>query len=559
MKKKSKKQADPNVVQQQPMILPPTAEELAKAATEKPSVIKLRNDTQVIFKAYSQQQAMLLPPSLQDLIPANHPVGVVNKVLEQIDIQPLLDQYKPGGTSSFHPRMLLKVIVFAYINNIYSSRKIAAALQESIYFMWLSAYSTPDHNTINRFRAERLKEPLRKIFTQVVELLVAEGLLNIKELYTDGTKIESAANRYTFVWGKAIKTNKEKIKQQLEELLQYAQQIADDEMDDTDPSGFDKIDAEKVEQAIDKINEALKNKPVTKEVKQKLSYAKKNWPANLKKYEEQQKIMGEHRSSYSKTDHGATFMRMKEDHMKNGQLKPAYNIQISTHNQFIANYTIHQQTTDTNTLSSHLNEHEKQYGRTPEVIVADAGYGSEENYKSLEDKGIKAYIKHNQFDRQQNKNIQSKKPFASDKLHYNAKQDCYYCPMGQTMKNIGTATKTTSTGFKQTITKYQAQNCEGCPLRGACHKGQGNRIIEVNHNLNRLKQQAEERLLSEEGIRHRKQRPCDVEPVFGNIKSNHHFKRFRLRGVEKVSTETGLFALAHNLRKKCILNMKKAA
>lgn len=520
--------------------------------------MKKRDTPKVIFKPYDQRQSMLLPPTLDELIAANHPARVVNRVLDKIDIQPLTDQYKPGGTSSFHPRMLLKVIVFAYINNIYSSRKIEAALQESIYFMWLSAMSTPDHHTINRFRGERLKEPLQKIFTQVVELLIAEGLLNIKELYTDGTKIEANANRYTFVWGRSIKTNKEKIQKQLDELWRYAQQLAFEELDDTDPSGFDQIDAEKVEKTIDKINEALKDKPVSKKVKEKLGYAKKNWPANLKRYEAQEKIIGEQRSSYSKTDQDATFMRMKEDHMKNGQLKPAYNVQISTNNQFIATYSVHQNTTDTNTLADHLARHENQYKQTPEVMVADAGYGSQENYQILRDKGIEAYVKHHQFDRQQSKNIQNKKPFATDKLYYNKEQDCYYCPMGQAMKNIGTTVKATSTGFKQTLTKYQAKNCEGCPLRGACHKAQGNRIIEVNHQLNHLKQKADDRLLSEHGIRHRKQRPCDVEPVFGNIKSNHHFKRFMLRGMKKVTTETGLLALAHNLRKKCALTMKKA-
>ena len=512
--------------------------------------MKKRQDLKVIFKAYNQQQAMLLPPSLDELISANHPVRVVNKVLDQIDIVPLIAKYKVGGTSSFHPRMLLKVLVFAYINNIYSSRKIEEALQQNIHFMWLSAMSTPDHNTINRFRSERLKDVLRQIFTQVVQLLAQEGLLSIKELYTDGTKIEANANRYTFVWGNAIKTTKEKIKKQLDELWQYAQKVAAQEMDDTDPSGFDKIDAEKVEQTIEKINEALKDKPVSKEVKQKLSYAKKNWPANLRKYEEQEKIMGEERNSYSKTDTDATFMRMKEDHMKNGQLKAAYNVQISTNNQIIASYSIHQKTTDTNTLTAHLDQHEKEFGQKPQVVTADAGYGSEENYQYLEDNNITGYVKHNQFDRQQNETIRDKKPFATDKLYYNKEKDCYYCPMGQPMSNIGTTTKKTSTGFKQHITIYQARNCEGCPLRGVCHKAKGNRTIEINHNLKRLKHQADELLLSEQGQRHRKQRPCDVEPVFGNIKNNHHFKRFMLRGIEKVSIETGLLALAHNLRKK---------
>jgi len=307
-------------------------------------------------------------------------------------------------------------------------------------------------------------------------------------------------------------------------------------------------DAQKVEQTIEKINEALKDKPVSKEIRQKLNYAKKNWPANLNKYEEQEKIMGEQRSSYSKTDNDATFMRMKEDHMGNGQLKPAYNVQISTNNQFIASYSLHQKTTDTNTLVDHLTAYETQLGQLPDAVTADAGYGSEQNYQWLEENNITGYVKHNQFDRQQNETIRDKKPFSTDKLFYNKEKDCYYCPMGQPMDNI--ATRTTATGFKQEITIYQVRSCEGCPLRGACHKGQGPRSIEVNHNLNRLKQKADELLLSEEGERHRKKRPCDVEPVFGNIKNNHHFKRFMLRGMEKVSVEMGLIALAHNLRKK---------
>jgi len=354
----------------------------------------------VVFKAYTQTQVMLLPPSLDELIASDHPVRIVNQVLEKIDIEPLLKKYSGGGSSSFHPRMLLKVLVFAYINNNYSSRKIEAALKENIHYMWLSGMSTPDHNTINRFRSERLKEVLRQVFTQVVLLLSEEGLLNIKELYTDGTKIEANANRYTFVWGKAIKTSKERIKKQLDELWQYAQNVAAAELPDTDPSGFDKIDADKVEKAIEQINEALKDKPVSKQVKQKLNYAKNNWSSNLKKYAEQEKILRE-RNSYSKTDHDATFMKMKEDHMLNGQLKPAYNLQISSNNQYIVNYSLHQTTADTTTLQEHTEIYKQQYKQTPKAVTADAGYGAEQNYQYLEDNHIENYVKYNYFDKEQ--------------------------------------------------------------------------------------------------------------------------------------------------------------
>ena len=504
----------------------------------------------VVFKSNHQNQAMLLPPDLSELIASTHPVRVVNEVLEKVDITPILRLYKPGGTSSYHPRMLLKVLVYAYINNVYSSRKIEEAVAQNIHYMWLSGMSKPDHNTINRFRGQRLQKTLQPIFTQVVMLLCEEGLLSIKDLYTDGTKIEANANRYTFVWGKTIKNNQEKIKKQLNELWQYAQSVAASELEDTDPSGFDEIDSEKVSQTISAINEALQDKPVTKEVRHKLSYAKKHWPQALDKYERQQKTMGEKRNSYSKTDPDASFMRMKEDHLGNSQLKPAYNVQISTNNQYIASYSLHQNANDTNTLIDHVTEHIKNFKQKPNNITTDAGYGSEQNYQWLEDKRITGYVKHNQFDRMQDKKSTQNKPYAADQLVYDQARDQYLCPIGKPMKNIGSHIRKTTAGYPQVINRYQAKKCAGCPLKSECHSQPGNRIIEVNHNLNRLKRKAEKRLNSNKGIQKRKQRCVDTEPVFGNIKHNHHFKRFMLRSIEKVTVETGLLALAHNLRKK---------
>jgi transposase len=504
----------------------------------------------VIFKQGLQNQGCLLPLDLHDLVAAGHPVRTVNAVLDKVDISTIIKQYRPGGTSSYHPRMLLKVMVFAYINNIYSSRKIEEAVRSNVNFMWLAGMHKPDHNTINRFRGERLQKTLKPIFNQVVLMLCEEGLLNIRELYTDGTKIEANANRYSFVWGKAIKNSRERIGQQLDELWKHALTVAGSELEDTDPSGFKKISSEKVNQTIERINEALKDKEVEPKVRQKLSYAKRKWPSALDKYEQQEKIMGDKRNSYSKTDPDATFMRMKEDHMRNGQLKPAYNVQISTNKQFIASYSIHQNTTDTNTLSSHLGGHIKEYGIKPSSVTADAGYGSEQNYQWLEDKNITAYVKHNQFDRYQHKTTRDKKPYAADKMCYEIEKDQYRCPSGKVMKNIGNRERITTTGFQQEIARYRTKKCNGCPLQQQCNPGNNWRAIEVNHNLNRLKQQAEKRLKSKRGVAKRKQRCHDTEPVFANIKNNHQFRRFMLRGIEKVSVETGLLAIAHNLRKK---------
>ena len=168
----------------------------------------------------------------------------------------------------------------------------------------------------------------------------------------------------------------------------------------------------------------------------------------------------------------------------------------------------------------------------------------------LEQKKIVAFVKYNMFDKEQAEKHTSKYPFAANKLFYNQQKDCYICPMGQQMDFIGTATRETCTGYEQTVKRYQARNCTTCPLNGACHKSKENRIIEINENLIRLKRKTYELLNSEEGIERRKKRCFGVEPTFGNIKQNHGFRRFMLRGKEKVEIEWGLIAIAQNLRKK---------
>lgn len=500
------------------------------------------------FKPYNQNQLMVLPPTFDELIPPTHPVRIVNQIIDQINLDPLLQKYKGGGSSSYHPRMLLKVLVYGYLCNIYSSRKLESATQENINFMWLTGMGKPDHNTINRFRSERLKGVIKKVFSQVVMMLAESGHIDLQKVYTDGTRIEANANRYTFVWGNAIKTSKERISKQLEELWDYTQKVAAEELKDTTPVNFTSIDPEKVRETVEQIDKVLSEKPVPKKVKQKVRYAKKNWPEKLKEYKVKEKILG-NRNSYSKTDHDATFMRMKEDYMLNGQLKPGYNIQISTNNQIIGNYSIHQNPTDTKTLKPHLDSFQRQYGFMPQELTADAGYGSEENFEFMENNLIEAYVKYNYFDIEQYDNGAAKGEFHPDNLYYNKSLNCYFCPMGQPMTFIGNKTSKTRTGYKITLSQYQAQNCSGCPLHGRCHKRKGNRIIEVSHRANELKTKARERLVSEKGIIHRKRRPVDVEPVFGMIKNNSGFKRFNLRGIDKVNIEFGLIALAHNLKK----------
>jgi transposase len=501
------------------------------------------------FIPYDQSQLSLLPPSLDDFVGKDHPARILNEIIEKIDISSLNQVYQSKGRASYHPKMLLKVLVYAYITNTYSSRKIEMACKENVHFMWLSAMSFPDHNTINRFRSDRLEKHLRTIFNQIVLLLAEQGFLSIEEAYVDGTKIEANANKYSFVWKKSIANYKDKMVHQLNAIWKYAQSIAKEEDDLPPPPEFKVIDKESVQQAIDTLNAVLNDNPeASKEIKNKLKYASVNYPKKIEEYLEKEIILGQ-RNSYSKTDPDATFMRMKEDYMLNGQLKPGYNVQISSNNQFILNYTIHHNPTDTTTLPDHLEQYQTSFGVLPKQLIADAGYGSEQNYELLEAQNITAYVKFNTFDKEQREG-KKQKDFSVDSLFYNSQKDCFICPMGQEMNYIGDIERKTSNGYKQQLKRYRAKNCEGCPLNGICHKSKSNRIIEINTDLNCHRKKVTTLLNSKEGIDKRKQRCHDVETVFGNIKHNHGFRRFMLRGKKKVEIEWGLLAIAQNIRKR---------
>lgn len=494
-------------------------------------------------------QSVLFPTNILDKIPANHPVLLVDSIVNQLDLSSIVSLYKGGGTSSFHPRMMIKVLFYAYLNNIYSCRKIEKALKENIYFMWLSGNSEPDYRTINYFRSKRLSGHLEQLFAEVVKLLHNENCVSLEKQYIDGTKIESAANRYTFVWRGSVEKNKAKLETKIISVLsEIEEQIAEDNQSINEVEVLPTIDTASLKEKVAAINEKLEltGKQTKNTTKQLKKLTEEQLP-KLAQYEDQL-IKLDGRNSYSKTDEDATFLRLKDDHMKNGQLKPAYNTQISTENQYITHYSIHQTANDTNTLKSHLESFEANYNTQSKEVIADAGYGSEENYSFMEANNITPFVKYNYFHKEQKRNHKNN-PFVIENMFYNEVQDFYVCPMGQRLTCTGTGNRTSKNGFLSTVKYYQAQRCEGCPLRGMCHKSKGNRKIEVNNNLIRHKQKAKELLTSEQGLAHRSKRPIEVEAVFGQLKSNNRFTRFTHRGLEKVSIEFGLMAIGHNLRK----------
>ena len=497
------------------------------------------------IKSDNRKQNLLLPPSLDELVPENHMVRVVDAVIDRLDISDILSTYRGGGNSAFNPKMMLKVLVFAYLSNVYSSRRIEELLKRDIYFMWLAGMKRPDFRTINYYRGKRLKEGFDTVFTQVVRLLHEEGFVSLKVQYIDGTKIESVANKYTFVWRGSVEKYDARLKAKTEDLLrQIEQNHAIENQENPVP---EELTAEEVAKRVERIKEKVDADNLGKEERKALKQIETDSVPRMNRYREQLETMGS-RNSYSKTDPDATFMRMKEDAMLNGQLKPGYNVQISTENQFITNFGIYQRPTDTLTMISYLESFKVRYGMQSEEIVADSGYGSEENYEYMFSNGMTPYVKYNMFHVEQRRGYRNN-PFRVSNLFYNPDDDFYVCPMGQKLKFIRQEKRYTASGYQQTVSVYRASRCEGCPLRGQCHKSKRDRQIEVNHTLDDYKARARELLTSEQGIKHRSNRPIEPEAVFGQIKECGRFRRLRLKGLTGAKIDFGLKALAHNLRK----------
>ena len=514
------------------------------------------------FRPYTTKQILLFPQRIDENIAEDDPVRLVNGLIDQLDLTSFRKLYKGYGRSPFHPRMMLKAVIYGYMNNVYSCRKIEERLKRDVHFIWLAGYEQPDFATINRFR-NRVKKEINAVFTQVVLLLAERGFVSLDVEYIDGTKIESKANRYTFVWRKTVEKNRARLLEKIRVLLEQIDEvIAQDNASEQDKAEFT---PELLHSMASELNAALaaEPKPTTKDEKEKHKERKKQAKElqekadKLAEYDGHLEKLGD-RNSYSKTDPDATFMRLKEDAMNNGQTKPAYNLQIGTENQFITDFMLFPNPTDTLTMIPFFSSYSSRYGRLPEESCADAGYGSEENYSFMDANGMEAYVKYNYFHKEQKKAFKDD-IFRLENLYYNKDGDYYVCPMGQHMERTGTVHTKTESGFRTLTSVYRAKNCEGCPLRWGCYKGkEPARTVKANHQLMRYKQQARDRLTSEKGLKHRSNRPIEPEAVFGQMKYDMQYKRFRHFGKDKVDMDFAFFAIAFNI-KKMIATMKRVA
>ncbi|MFC4812958.1 IS1182 family transposase [Paenibacillus sp. GCM10023250] len=513
-----------------------------------------------MYIQYTMDQ-LTLPMDLSEDIPEHHLVRVVNAAVDRLNDSIFADAYPGGGRDSYHPKMLTKVIIYAYAQRIYSSRQIAKSVRENITFMWIAGRQRPDFRTINRFRSERMKEVLEKIFTSVLQFLAEQNYVKLEHYFLDGTKIEANANRYTFVWGKAVAKHKAKLEENVKALFASIEEA--EKQEDREQAGKDLLElgeeggvsSEKLEEAVKQLELKLEKKPKDKPLKQAVRQLRKDALPRLRKYEAQQHMLGK-RNSFSKTDSDATFMRMKEDHMRNGQLKPGYNVQIGTEDQFILGYTVHQRPTDTRCLIPHLEHVHATFGRLPITVIADAGYGSEENYTWLEEKQVDAVVKYGTY--HQEKSKRWKQDISKiDNWQYDEESDSWTCAEGRKLLFRYASKEKSESGFEMEKRHYRCESCEGCPLKAKCTKAAGDREISVSLRYMAQKKAIRERLSSEEGYALAIRRMHEPESVFGQLKNNRGFRRFLLRGLPKVSLEVGWLSIAHNLLKMAAVDSKR--
>ena len=502
-----------------------------------------------VFKPYIQNQGMLLPPSLDEMIAKDHLVRIVNEVIDQLDLEILLKEYKGGGTSSFHPKMMLKVWVYGYITKVYSSRKIAKALKENIPFMWLSGMQHPDFRTLNDFRTNRMKSVIKDVFTQVVVFCLKQRFIDLSVLYADGTKYQANANKFKSIWRKNTQRHKENVLRKIDELMieiDKENDIENKSLGEKDllETGSHRVSGstelrEEISKLSKRINEdqleKSKKKELTKTTRQLAKEATK-----LEKYEHQETVLAG-RNSFSKTDPDATMMRSKDD-----QLLPCYNVQNSCQNQIIVHYSIGQNPNDATEFGPHVDSLPEQF--IPAVLMADSAYGTQVNYELLEKKEIESYLMYPNFHREQ----QSKKArisFLKDAFIYNPQEDSYTCPNQEKLVLTNDRTITLSDQTTTQEKQYEAQNCKSCPYFTECCKGKGNRTLTVRPRYDHLKEKARKNLTAPNGIELRKRRGVEVETPFADIKFNQGHRRMVLRGKNKVATEIGWISLAHNVKK----------
>lgn len=509
------------------------------------------------YTEFSGGYQLKLPLNIDTIIPENDSVRLLSQFVEEMDLTDLYSTYE--RINSLSPRTLLKIVLYSYMNGDYSSRSMELNCKRDINFMFLlEGHSAPDHATLARFRSIHFAPCSKRILAEVSNLLFDLGEISGETVFIDGTKIEANANKYTFVWKKAVTKNQAKLLIKLADFVAECEQLYDIKIVYGDIVKIKhlkklrkKLYALKEKECIAFVHGIGKRKtPLQKSIEVLEEYLSK-----LKEYTQKIHICGE-RNSYSKTDNDATFMRMKEDAMGNGQLKPAFNLQHGVDSEYITWLTIGPQPTDTTTLIPFLKEAEEHLKFKYKNITADAGYESEENYLFLEENEQIAFIKPANYE------ISKTRQYKNDigkieNMDYDEIFDFYICKNNKKLTVDHVKHSKSKTGYVSKKTIYKCEDCTGCPYRRECIKGNNcktpleerTKVLQVSKTFIKYRKEDLERIVSDEGALYRMNRSIQAEGSFGDLKQDMQFRRYLSKGTSNVLAESILLAIARNINK----------
>ena len=500
-----------------------------------------------------------LPLDVELLIPADDPVRLLSAFVEGMELSDLYQTYGKIKKNQATPRQLFKIMVYASMNRIYSSRDIETACHRDINFMYLlEGKPVPDHATFARFLSLHFAQCSKKTLAELSQLLYSLGEISGKTIFIDGTKIESAANKYTFVWKKAVTKHQARLFDKILLLVKECEELYGWRI-----VHHRKVSLHTLKRLRKKLYRLKREEGIVfvhgrghrKTHLQRSLETLESYIEKLKEYDQKLHICGE-RNSYSKTDTDATFMRMKEDAMMNGQLKPAYNLQHGVDSEYVTWLDISPRPTDTRTLIPFLKDMGAYLPFKYQEIVADAGYESEENYLFLEGNDQLAYIK------PQNYEISKTRKYRQDigrmeNMEYDEGADCYHCKNGQVLTKQYEKHEKTASGYRRTVTVYRCSNCHGCPFKTKCIKGNHcktpmedrQKVLYVSKKMKEKRQETLKRITSEYGTQLRMNRSIQAEGSFADIKEDMGFRRYLYRGKENVTAQSILLAIGYNMKK----------
>ena len=495
---------------------------------------------------------LVLPLCLEGLVPDDDSVRLLSHVLEDLNYSLLYQAYSAKGRNpAVDPKTMFKILTYAYSQNIYSSRKIETACRRDINFMWLLAgQKAPDHSTIARFRTGFLAEACENLFYQMVRRLAEKNEISNETVFIDGTNLESCANKYTFVWKKSVGKWEEKMYSKIETAVslvnqEYMQEFALTKENRT-------ADLQKIMDFLD--DYCRKNSISFVYGRGKRKSIHQRYHELFRRFLERQLLYDLHnsrfgeRNSYSKTDVDATFMHMKDEHMRNAQLKPGYNVQIGVDSEYIVAADIFSDRNDVWTLVPFLKTMEKNLGFKYPSVTADSGYESEEGYEFLKGNGQIPYIKPQTYEKWKKRSF--KKDISKrENMAYDESSDSYTCHAGKLLKPIFIKIQKSKSGYKSEVTVYECEDCCECAYKEKCTKTKGNKRLYVSKNFIAKRQESYKNIISETGIKYRMNRSIQVEGAFGVLKSDYEFQRFLLRGKTKVKLEFLLLCLGYNINK----------